>query len=133
MPDWPSIEDCEEKSKTHQRKQIVQSAARFGDLQFVAAQVDDVAVEIDRYAQPGDDCDTDFRRYGLELGRKLPIDEVRKRQHEYQIGPGCPKFQTARPASQNQYEACQAGEKAICHNIGYLGQIAEQANNQPSD
>ena len=51
LPERPLVKDGEQEAEAHQREQVAKAAARLGHLQLVDAEIDDVAVEIDRHAE----------------------------------------------------------------------------------
>ena len=57
----------DDECERHEREEIAQAAAGFGDLQLVGAEVDDIAFEIDADIRQAHEPHTEFRRDELQL------------------------------------------------------------------
>jgi len=131
VPQRPAIEDGEEVRERQDREQVAQPRTGLGHLQLVDAEIDDVAVEIDRDPGEIDEPDADHRGHALQEDGQLPVERLRQRQHEHQMQHRRPVAPPARPAEAQQDHAHGPDDEGIGDDVADLHQVAEQRQNQP--
>ena len=76
------------ETDAHQREQVTQAVAGFGDLKLVEAEVDDVAFEEDADPHGSQKTHAEVRRDQLEEGGQVLVQEHGQRDHEEQQSEG---------------------------------------------
>ena len=82
LPDRRLEEISGQKAKAHQRVEVTQATACFDDLQFVNAEIDDVAVAVDRNLEQLNEICAQLRRNELQPIGQNRIDKVGQRDRE---------------------------------------------------
>ena len=130
VPERPAVEDGEEIGEAEDREEIAQPRAGLGHLELVDAEVDHVAVEIDRDSGEGDDPDPDLRRDRLEHDVHLPVDDLRQGQHEDQVQHRKLVQAPAFPAEDGQHHAADPDDHRIGDDVGDPRHVAEDGERE---
>ena len=130
VPCWPLVEDAEQEAEAHQRKEITEPAAGLGHLELVHAEINDVAVEIHRHSEQGNDPHADLRGDELKLDRQRPVNEVRQRQHEQKISHRYQQPEATPSAGRRHHQPSDADDEAVGRHIRNVGEIAQQTDDQ---
>ncbi len=117
MPDRPAIEHREDVGEAQDREQIAQPRTGLGDLQLVAAQIDDVALQEDRHPQQLKEIHAKLRRHPLQVSGHAIIKRGGQRQHVDQMQDRRPELSPRAPAETDQKQRAHPKDQRVGDDV----------------